>query len=62
MSEDVPQTWVECDACEGSGVRVFRITVYEHGCGFPHDDSAEEPCGKCAGAGGWIEDAEGDRR
>lgn len=57
---DPPQQWYECDACNGAGVFAYRITVYEHGCGFPHDDTAEEACGNCAGAGGWIGDVEPD--
>lgn len=40
-----------CDHCNGSGVEAFRITVYEHRCGFPHDDSDERPCPACDGAG-----------
>lgn len=61
MAREPPQTWVDCDACGGDGYIVRRVTVYEHGCGFPHDDSAEETCGKCHGARGWMEDVEEDR-
>lgn len=60
-TEDPPQMWVECDACDGEGYIVRRVTVYEHGCGFPHDDGAEETCTKCHGARGWIEEFEPDQ-
>ena len=52
---DEPQQWCICNACDGSGVHAYRVTVYEHGCGFPHDDTAEESCGVCNGMGGWID-------
>lgn len=54
--EDIPgpETWEDCPACDGAGIQVYRVTVYEHGCGFPHDDSDERPCGLCGGARGWI--------
>lgn len=58
---DAPQQWHECDACQGEGFIARRVTVYEHGCGFPHDGTAEELCGKCNGACGWLDDAESDR-
>lgn len=57
---EAPQQWFVCDACNGSGVEVFGIWVYEPGCGFGHDSTDERPCGKCAGAGGWPDDAEPD--
>jgi hypothetical protein len=60
LQDDPPQQWCVCSACGGSGVEVFRVTVYEHGCGFPHDDSDERPCGKCNGHGGWLDDVEPD--
>lgn len=41
----------ECPSCEGSGVQGRRITVYEHGCGFGHDDIEEYPCEECEGTG-----------
>lgn len=40
-----------CGECRGSGVIGRRVTVYEHGCGFPHDDTEEEPCPACGGTG-----------
>lgn len=40
-----------CPACDGSGVEVFGVTVYEHGCGFSHPSTDERPCGQCAGEG-----------
>jgi hypothetical protein len=55
-----PEQWVECTACDGSGIQTFRVTVYEHGCGFPHDDSDERPCPHCFGRGGWIDDVQAD--
>jgi hypothetical protein len=60
--EDIPapETWVECPECRGAGHTVHRITVYEHGCGFPHDDTEERPCERCRGEGGWIDDVEPD--
>lgn len=27
---------------------------------FPHDDGYDEQCGKCRGAGGWIDDVEAE--
>lgn len=56
-----PQQWFVCDECNGSGVYAYRITVYEPGCGFPHDDTAEKPCPECNGAGGRLDDAEHHR-
>ncbi len=58
--DEPPQQWFVCDVCEGSGVEAFRVTVYEHGCGFPHDDTDERPCRCCDGAGGWMDEAESD--
>jgi hypothetical protein len=43
--------FVDCDHCDGSGVIAQRVTVYEHGCGVPHDDTDERPCPKCDGTG-----------
>lgn len=40
-----------CEACDGSGVEVFSVTVYEHGCGYSHDSTDERPCRVCDGAG-----------
>lgn len=53
-----PEQWIECSACDGNGCIVKRVTVYEHGCGFPHDDGEEVECEQCHGNGGWIDDAE----
>jgi len=52
-----PLELVECTACDGEGHTVHRISVYEHGCGFPHDDSEERPCDKCGGLGWYLDDA-----
>lgn len=51
------EQWNECSRCDGTGVEVFGVTVYEHGCGFSHRDTEERPCTKCDGAGGWIGEA-----
>lgn len=59
VDQQQPEQWYDCDACDGSGVEVYRVTIYEAGCGFPHDDSAEKPCEACGGVGGWIEDVVG---
>lgn len=40
-----------CEACDGSGVEVFGITVYEPGCSFSHESSDERPCPLCDGSG-----------
>jgi DnaJ-class molecular chaperone len=58
--EPPPQQWTECPACDGQGYTVHRVTVYEHGCGFPHDDGEERKCERCSGFGGWIEDRQPD--
>lgn len=58
--DEPPQQWHECAACNGEGYTVHKVSVYEHGCGFPHDDSEERQCGKCDGAGGWLDDAKPD--
>jgi hypothetical protein len=42
---------VDCDHCDGSGIIARRVSVYEHGCGVPHDDTDERPCPKCDGTG-----------
>lgn len=55
-----PEQWFDCPACEGTGITGQRITVYEHGCGFPHYDTEERPCARCNGAGGYIGEAESD--
>lgn len=54
------EQWFVCEVCDGSGVIGRRITVYEAGCGFPHDDVEENPCPECGGAGGRIDDAIAD--
>jgi hypothetical protein len=56
-----PQTLAECPACGGEGCFVTRITVYELGCGFPHDDSHEETCTICGGGGFIVVDVEADK-
>lgn len=40
-----------CPDCGGSGVIARRVTVYEAGCGFPHDDTDERKCEACDGFG-----------
>jgi|GEM_PF-7073153 len=58
---DTPQQLITCEACDGSGVEVFGITVYEPGCGFSHPSTDERPCGHCAGLGEFIADAQADQ-
>lgn len=55
-----PLQWFTCEACDGSGVQAFRVSVYEHGCGFPHDDTDERPCPECLGDGGFVGEALAD--
>lgn len=55
-----PEIEVECGACDGAGYIVKGMRVYEHGCGFVHMDSYEDPCGNCDGRGFFICEAEGD--
>lgn len=57
---DAPLIWIVCGCCDGEGTVQRRITVYEHGCGFGHDDYVDEQCKPCAGQGGWIEEDEGN--
>jgi DnaJ-class molecular chaperone len=52
--------FVDCDHCDGSGVIARRVTVYEHGCGVPHDDTDEQPCPECDGTG--QREVEAERR
>lgn len=42
---------VPCPRCDGAGAQVFASWVYEHGCGFGHEDSYEEACPDCEGNG-----------
>lgn len=58
--DDAPLEWFDCDKCDGYGTVAYRVTVYEHGCGFPHDDTDERSCPACGGEGGWYGYAEGD--
>lgn len=44
-------TLAVCETCAGDGCIRRLITVYEHGCGFPHDDVEEQPCPDCGGSG-----------
>lgn len=58
---DPPQQWFVCDACEGSGEEVFGYWGYEPGCGHGHMIEDGQPCGKCNGDGGWLDDVEPDQ-
>lgn len=49
-----------CEACDGRGFTMHRVTVYEHGCGFPHDDAVERQCEACSGYGEFFGPCEGD--
>lgn len=42
---------VPCPACDGSGVEVYGVTVYEPGCSHSHDSTDERECGCCRGTG-----------
>ena len=49
---EIPEIGMDfCPACDGSGVEVFGITVYEPGCCFSHDSTDERPCRLCDGSG-----------
>lgn len=58
---DPPQQWYVCDACNGSGEIVRGEWGCEPGCGHPHMMEIGEPCGKCNGEGGWMDDVEADQ-
>lgn len=51
-----PWTLAVCEECGGEGCDRRRVTVYEHGCGFPHDDVEEIPCLACGGTGEIVEE------
>lgn len=55
-----PETLFECSQCCGEGVTRQATMVYEHGCGFPHEDVEETPCQSCNGAGFFIAAAKPD--
>jgi hypothetical protein len=46
-----PIFFATCEACEGLGFILKRVTVYEAGCAFPHDDTDERQCEECGGCG-----------
>lgn len=54
-----PEILVDCAECGGDGYTVHRIRVYEHGCGFAHDDTEERRCDACNGVGFDVCDAPG---
>lgn len=54
MLPEAPLTMVPCEVCDGYGYTAHRITVYEHGCGFPHDDTEERSCPECLGIGFFV--------
>lgn len=54
--DEPPEQWFTCDACDGSGEEVFGYWGYEPGCGHGHMMDDARPCGRCGGAGGWIDD------
>ena len=44
--------FLECQYCDGTGeVCTGTATIYEHGCGFWHDDAIMSPCPECEGTG-----------
>jgi len=57
-----PEFLFDCYQCGGQGVIRNVIQVYEHGCGFPHDDVEEQPCQACGGSGFFVGEAEPDAR
>lgn len=59
-ADEPPQELCACEACGGEGHTVHRITVYEHGCGFPHDDIEERPCTACNGLGEFVTERKAD--
>lgn len=52
-----PEFLETCWACDGYGTIAKRVTVYEHGCGFPYDDTHEQQCKHCNGLGFFIVEA-----
>lgn len=58
--DEPPLKWYVCDACDGSGEIITRYWGYEHGCGHGHWMDDGQPCSKCNGEGGWIDDVEPD--
>jgi hypothetical protein len=42
---------VPCPTCRGLAVTPRAVWVYEPGCGFGHDDTEEDACPECEGAG-----------
>lgn len=53
---DASPILVPCSLCNGLAKVGRRVTVYEHGCGFPHDDVEEDDCPECEGAGQLLVD------
>lgn len=58
FDDEPPQQWFECSACNGEG-QVFSHT---HGSKWSIEPPFEvyEPCGKCGGLGGFLDEAEPD--
>ncbi len=56
MTDHEPEFFMlaSCAACDGRGYQARRVTVYEHGCGVPHDDTEEIPCAECDGTGELV--------
>jgi DnaJ-class molecular chaperone len=59
--QEPPLVITTCPDCDGSGEKLTAIWVYEHGCGFGHDDVHGEPCPLCGGQGFLIEESQGDQ-
>ncbi len=55
-----PEQFFECVQCCGEGHQLRATWVYEHGCGFGHEDVEAVPCDVCNGSGGFIGEAEGE--
>jgi hypothetical protein len=53
-----PEIIAVCPSCGGEGHTLHRISVYEHGCGFPHDDVEAQHYTDCHGVGFSIEEVQ----
>lgn len=59
--DEPPQQWFDCDACDGAGeVPSGRMSHSVNSATIDPPWEIMETCGKCGGAGGWIDDVEPD--
>lgn len=56
-----PERFYTCEQCGGEGVIYTAGWAYAPGCGYPHEDVEAHACTACNGAGGWLDEAEGDK-